>query len=79
MKNVSVTGVLVADQWDPDGIITELALLTDDEGKYVICPDDIGENIATILRKKIQVNGLLNTNGREQKISVIDYHPVPYW
>ena len=76
MKNITVTGVLVADQWEPDGSIAGLALLTDDESKYLISPREFGDNFNLVLRKKIKVSGVLITEARERRIRVLNYSPV---
>ena len=76
MRSITVTGVLVADQWEPDGNIADLALLTDDEDKYLIRPGDFGEDFKAVLRKKIKIRGVLTTKAQEKRIRVLDYRPV---
>jgi hypothetical protein len=76
MRNITVTGVLVADQWEPDGNIAGLALLTDDESKYLINPGEFGEDFNAVLRKKIEIRGVLTTKGQERRIRVLDYRLV---
>ncbi|WLE97282.1 MAG: hypothetical protein QTN59_00310 [Candidatus Electrothrix communis] len=76
MRSITVTGVLVADQWEPDGNIAALALLTDDEGKYLISPGDFSEDFNAVLRKKIEIRGVLTTKVQEKRIRVLDYRPV---
>ncbi|RWX50358.1 hypothetical protein VU01_13332 [Candidatus Electrothrix marina] len=76
MRNITVTGVLVADQWEPDGNIADLALLTDDEEKYLLSPGEFGEDFKAVLRKKIKIRGVLTTKAQEKRIRVLDYRPV---
>ena len=76
MWNITVAGVLVADQWEPDGNIADLALLTDDEDKYLIRPGDFDEDFKAVLRKKIEIRGVLTTKDQEKRIRVLDYRPV---
>ncbi|MCI5158424.1 MAG: hypothetical protein D3906_08275 [Candidatus Electrothrix sp. AUS1_2] len=76
MKNITITGVLVAEQWEADGNITELALLTDDESKYLISPEEFGENYNVVLRKTIEVSAVLTAESQERRIRVLDYRPV---
>jgi hypothetical protein len=76
MRNITVTGVLVADQWESDGNIAELALLTDDESQYLISPAEFGEDLNAVLRKKIEVRGVLTTGARKRIIRVLDYRPA---
>ncbi|MDU9047621.1 MAG: hypothetical protein Q3M30_02145 [Candidatus Electrothrix sp. Rat3] len=76
MRSITVTGVLVADQWEADGNIADLALLTDDEEKYLISPGEFGEDFNAVLRKKIEIQGVLTTGDQERRIRVLDYRPV---
>ena len=75
-KKVTIIGVLVPDQWEDNGEISGLALLTDDESKYVVNCRDIEYDIMPMLRKKIEVSGLLKTNAQEKTILVSDFRPV---
>lgn len=76
LRNITVTGVLVADQWEPDGNIADLALLTDNERQYLISPEEFGEDFNAVLRKKIAIRGVLTTGNQERRIRVLDYRPV---
>lgn len=76
MRNITVTGVLVADQWETDGSIAGLALLTDDESQYLISPEEFGEDLNAVLRKKIEIRGVLTTRAQERRIRVLDYRPA---
>lgn len=76
MRSITVTGVLVADQWEPDGNVAGLALLTDDENKYLISPGDFGEDFKTVLRKKIEIRGMMTTKAQERRIRVLDYRLI---
>jgi len=76
MRSITVTGVLVADQWESDGNIADLALLTDDEEKYLISPGEFDENFNAVLRKKIEIQGVLTIRDEGKRIRVLDYRPV---
>ena len=76
MKDITITGVLVADQWEADGNIADLALLTDDESKYLIRPAEFGEDVTTVLRKQIEIRGVLMIKARERRIRVLDYRLI---
>ena len=66
IKETTLTGVLVADQWKANGKITGLALLTDNESKYLISPDDLDQDINLLLRKRIQVRVILSDTPEER-------------
>ncbi|WP_339133512.1 MAG: hypothetical protein WGN25_12990 [Candidatus Electrothrix sp. GW3-4] len=76
MKNITVIGMLVADQWEANGNIAGLALLTDDESKYIISPEAFGEDFIAVLRKKIEIRGVLTTRAQERRIRVLAYRLV---
>lgn len=77
MKNITLTGVLVADQWEADGNIAGLALLADDESKYLISPEDFGDDFKPVLRKKITVKGIVLTESHEKRIRVLNFNYTP--
>lgn len=54
---ITIKGLLVPDKWDTMGAITGLALLTDDEEKYLIKPDDNLAPLLPILRRTIEIQG----------------------
>lgn len=54
---ITITGLLVPDKWDEQGAITGLALLTGDEGKYLIKPDDNLAPLLPVLRRTIALQG----------------------
>ncbi|MCI5120417.1 MAG: hypothetical protein D3908_04325 [Candidatus Electrothrix sp. AUS4] len=82
MQRITVTGVLIADQWEPDGRIAGLALLTDDESKYLINPEEFGEDFNAVLRKKVEIRGVLTGTIQERRIHIFDYRlavPIRSW
>jgi hypothetical protein len=74
---ITITGILVADQWSGDGTVAGLALLTDDEDKYLIRPKELGEDFASLLRKKIEISGAITAGGDEKVLRVVDHHLLP--
>ena len=67
MKNITLTGILVASDWDKENNIVGLSLFTDEEEEFII------ENIAEIvdfenfLEKRVEVIGdvINNENGKK--------------
>ena len=73
--HITVTGILIADQWDADGNVIGYAILTDDEGKYVVRPGERPGDIHQWLRKTITVQGVLHQDSRKKIISLRSYTP----
>lgn len=76
IRKTTLVGVLVADKWEANGKISGLALLTDDERKYLIHPEDVAQDIMSMLRRKIKVTGLLKNKAHKKIICVTDFCPV---
>ncbi len=72
----TLTGILIADQWEANGTVTGCALLTDDEEKYIVRLDDRLHEMLLLLRRKITVNGTLQDENREKILHVIDFVPM---
>jgi hypothetical protein len=72
---IRVEGILAASEWDGDGTVTRVRLLTTDEEEYAI---ENGESFLNLARKYVRVSGALRpsrTGGptlRVRKITVLD-------
>ena len=75
-KKVTLTGVLVPDQWADDGEITGFALCTDDERKYPLSCSSKKNNLTLMLHKSIKVSGTITGNGEGEGIIVTDLQPL---
>lgn len=71
---ITITGLLVPDKWDEQGAITGLALLTGDEGKYLIKPDDNLAPLLPVLRQTVELQGTVKM---EKGKKLFFYHSVP--
>ncbi len=71
---ITITGLLVPDKWDEQGAITGLALLTGDEEKYLIKPDDDLGPLLPVLRRTIELQGTVKM---EKGKKLFFYHSVP--
>ena len=70
----TITGLLVPDKWDAHGVITGLALLTGDEEKYLIMPDDNLAPLLPVLRRTIELQGTVKLEKGEK---LFFYHSAP--
>lgn len=57
VKPITITGLLVPDKWDEQGGITGLALLTGDEEKYYLIPDNNVGPLLPVLRRTVELHG----------------------
>ncbi len=75
-KKVTIAGVLVPDQWENDGQISGLALLSNDEKKYLLNYSTLDNDLMPMLRQEVEVHGLLDCNSKEATILVTCFRPV---
>ncbi|WP_028581464.1 hypothetical protein [Desulfogranum japonicum] len=75
-RRSTLTGLLVADQWETNGTVTGCALLTDDEEKYIVRFDDRLNDILLLLRQQITINGTLHNENKDKILHVITYVPA---
>ncbi|MBU0961702.1 MAG: hypothetical protein KKD01_13215 [Proteobacteria bacterium] len=73
---ITIVGVLVPDQWKGNGEISGLALFTNDEKKYVLTYTNQEEELMSMLRRKIEISGLLKSEAQEKTILVTCFRPV---
>ncbi len=60
---ITLTGIVVADQWSNTGAVLSYAFQADDEKKYVVMPTDIAD-LEVWTRKRVEVRGILHSNGQ---------------
>ena len=65
-------GILIPSNWDEKGNITALKIATTNEKEYIISNQDVGDMIASYLRKEIIVTGILERWGALTYIHVQD-------
>ena len=75
-KEVTLTGVLVPDQWAEDGEITGFAISTDDERKYPLHCSSKKNNLPLMLHKNIKVSGTITGNAKRESILVTTLQPL---
>lgn len=75
-KKVTLTGVLVPDQWAENGEITGFALCTDDERKYSLRCSSKKNNLVLMLHQSIKVSGTITGNAEGESIMVAAIQPL---
>lgn len=73
---ITIVGVLVPDQWKVNGEISGLALFTNDEKKYVLNYTNKKDELMSMLRRKIEISGLLKSEAQEKTILVTCIRPI---
>jgi len=79
----SVTGIILANGWDENGNITEVAIFSDNEEIYLVGKNECGQGLLNTIQKEVKVEGKIiqQTNGHKrieirsiQIIPAIDNH-----
>lgn len=66
----TIYGIVIPTDWDDRGNILQLAIVTYDEGKISVVPNDRGTALMTCLRKAVQVQGILRQGNGLQEIEI---------
>ena len=66
----TIYGIVIPTDWDDSGNIIKLAILTYDEGKIIVMPNDRGTALMNCLRKTVQVQGMLRQGNEFQEIEI---------
>jgi len=72
-----IKGLVIPVEWDGDGNILNLAISTYDEDEYWIEMDKKIMRIMSILRKEVEVSGLVAETDGRKKIIVKRINPNP--
>ncbi len=76
-QETTIYGIVIPTDWDDQGNILKVAIVTYDEGKVIIAPDHRGIALMSCLRKAVQARGILRqSNGsREMEIHTFTLDP----
>lgn len=69
----SFAGIIIPDSWDSNGRVTQTALVTYLEEKFLIVDDEKGRELRAYLRKKMVIEGKLFTRGTARAIAVTSF------
>jgi hypothetical protein len=73
----TVRGIVVPADWDDQGRVLKLAIVTFFEDRVMVVPDARGMSLISCLRKTVRVDGILRTQGNLREIEVQDYAVDP--
>jgi len=68
-----IRGVVVPMAWDERGNVVAIALSTHDEHEYGIDREGKGEELLSLIRKEIVVNGIVTEKGKKKVIKILNY------
>ena len=79
-KTTTIRGIVIAADWDDNGTILRLAILTYEENRIMVVPNDQGMELISFLRKSVQVNGILRQKENTMEIEVHTFAiDIPQW
>jgi len=73
----TIRGLVIPVEWDDEGNILNLGISTYDEDEYWIEMDQRMKQMISILRKEVEVTGLVAENEGRKKIVVKKINPNP--
>jgi hypothetical protein len=70
-RRVLLKGTVIPVDWDENGSIRTIGILTDDEGEYEVAPGGSGDQLKAQVRSEVLAEAdLLNTAGRVKQVRV---------
>jgi len=79
-KTTTIRGIVIGADWDDNGTIIRLAILTYEENRIMVAPNDQGMELISFLRKSVQVNGILRQKENTMEIEVHTFAiDMPQW
>ena len=67
---ISICGVVIAAAWTSQGEVTEVDIAGDDEKRYRVVDDHIGEQLRNYIKKSVVVDGFVKTRNDGLVIAV---------
>ena len=75
----TVKGILLPVDWDERGGITAVALSTADEKEFLVVKDEKGEQLLSLVRKELELTGIIKTCRNANTITVLKYRTKTGW
>jgi hypothetical protein len=76
-REVTLRGIVVPIEWDRRGMALQVAILTPDEGEYVVAEGDAGARLRRCLREEVLARGLLRDHTADRKsVTVLSFSIV---
>lgn len=78
-NEVTATGVVVPVNWDDHGIVTAVAISTNDEEMIFVEPRGKGTALFNLVRAEIEVTGKVKMKAGAKRMTVTDYQLKKTW
>ena len=78
-RRILLKGIVIPVDWDPEGNVRTVGILTDDEREYEVASGGAGDQLVAHLRREIFAEAvLLNTAGPVKRVRV-DFFEILDW
>jgi hypothetical protein len=72
-RQIQIRGIVIPVEWDAKGNAIKAALLTADEGEYLVEENTMGRKLLGMVQRVVEVRGLVRVKGGRKIITVEDY------
>jgi len=74
---LTIQGIMIASDWNKDGAVTRIAVMTDDEMEFTIFKNKYWDQLLTHLREPVKILGVVNfdDDGRTT-VTVVTFDPM---
>ena len=72
-ETTTIRGILIPDVWNEKGDVISVAIVTYNEQKYQVEADIKGQQLLSLLRKRVVVNGTLTSHDNINVIEVDNF------
>ncbi|MBN2515522.1 MAG: hypothetical protein JXC33_05750 [Deltaproteobacteria bacterium] len=73
MDNCEIRGIVVPVEWDEEGDILAVSILTDDEDEYAVDHHGKGSEFLNLINAEVEVDGYVDIVSGEKRIKIISY------
>lgn len=73
VEQIRIRGIIVPADWDPAGNVIKAAILTGDEGEYLIEENKESRQLFYLLRQEVEVRGVVREEAGSKIISVENF------
>jgi hypothetical protein len=78
-KQLTLRGIVVPAQWDGNGLVRSVAILTRDEGEYEVAPGGAGGQLTAHLRREVLAQAVLMNGPGDVKRVLVDSFAILEW
>jgi hypothetical protein len=79
VSNGEIKGIVVPVEWDEEGNILAVSILTDNEDEYAVDHDGKGSEFLDLINAEVAVNGYVDIVNGEKRIKIKRYFIKRRW